>query len=308
MPKEKFIMPPRPAEQPETEFEKKFELRKQYQEQLKTLAETGLIELLPNGDMGFYDINHEQRRIPTYEEILERARAKKEFLEKKREQGFTQLLVVPFGMKLREIADRARDLMLKKHKEGKLKGTNGDKLELDEEMPVWMDEKYQAGDVDISGDLVYDVEKFDKAKHGGKTKQEILGETNGWDIMFIEDMPDLPAEGKGKTVGGRKQLEANKTPEQYLKKMKEDEQYAGESGMTPEAELAYFMHYLQKNNQVIDDWEGSGKTNWNLGGYLKSAGGVCCSFWSRSVRRLRLRWFDSDLHFGIYAVRASVRI
>ena len=54
----------------------------------------------------------------TDEEILERVEANKVFLETKREQGFTQLLLVPFGMKLREIADRVQDLILKKHEEG----------------------------------------------------------------------------------------------------------------------------------------------------------------------------------------------
>jgi hypothetical protein len=258
--------------------------------------------------MGFYDINHEKRRIPAYEEILKRAEAKKEFLEKKREQGFTQLLLVPFGMRLREIADRAGDLILKKHKEGNLRGTNGDKLELDEKMPVWMHETYQGGDADQSGDLVYYPEKFDKEKHGGKTKQEILDETDGWDFMFIEDLPDLPAQGKGKTVGGRKQLEANQSPIQYLEKMRTEKQYAGESGMTPEAELVYFMHCLQKNNQVIDDWDGSGKANWNLGGYFKGAGGVCLSFWFRSGRQLNLSWRGPGGRGGRYAVRSSARI
>ncbi len=292
------------------EGEKTFELKKQYNEQIDTLKKAGLIEQLPSGEMGFVDINGQPRRIPTYEEILERVEAKKEFVEKKKEQGFTQLLLVPFGMKLSDMAEKAKELILKKHRQGKLKGTNGDELELNEDQPFWLAEEYKGGEVDIGedSDLVYFPEKYDQENHGGKTKKEIIEKTDGWDIMFIEDLSDLPAEGKGKEVGGRKQLEANKTPEQYLKKMKEDEQYAGESGMTPEAELAYFMHYLQKNNQVIDDWEGSGKVNWNLGGYLKSSGGVCCSSWLRSGRRMRLFWVGSGLPDDFRAVRASVRI
>jgi hypothetical protein len=283
-------------------------LKKQYQEQIDTLTETNLIEELPSGELGFMDINGEPRPIPTYKEILERLNAKKELLEKKGKQGFTQLLLVPFGMKLSEMIGKARNLILKKYKQGNLKGTNGDDLELDEETPVWMEEKYQGGNADISGDLVYFPEKYDKENHGGKTKKEILEETDGWDIMFIEDLPDLSAEGKGKTVGGRKQLEANKRPDQYLKKMKEDEQYKGEQGMTPEGELTYFMHYLQKNNKVIDDSRGSGKINWNLGGYLKGAGGVCISYWNRYSRRMYLYWNYPDVRNVNNGVRSSVRI
>ncbi len=290
--------------------EKLIELKEQYEDQIETLKKIGLIEQLPNGEMGFYDINDKPRRIPTYEEILERVEAKKEFVEKKKEQGFTQLLLVPFGMKLSDMAEKAKELILKKHRQGKLKGTNGDELELNEDQPFWLAEEYKGGEVDIGedSDLVYFPEKYDQENHGGKTKKEIIENTDGWDIMFIENLPDLPAEGKGKEVGGRKQLEANQTPNQYLEKMKKEEQYQGESGMTPEAELTYFMHYLQKNNQVIDDWQGSGKVNWNLGGYLKSAGGVCCSFWSRSRRRMFLLWNVSGARDGDGAVRASVRI
>jgi hypothetical protein len=290
------------------ELEKSLELEKQYEDQVETLKKNGLIEELPSGELGFFDINNEPRRIPTYEEILQKVEAKKELLEKKKEQGFSQLLLVPFGMKLSDMADKAKELILKKYKEGNLKGTNGDDLELNEETPVWMEEKYQGGNADISGDLVYFPEKYDKEDHGGKTKKEILEENDGWDVMFIEDLPDLPAEGKGKEIRGRKQLEANKTPEQYLKMMQKEDQYAGEHGMTPEAELTYFMHYLQKNNQVIDDWQGSGKVNWNLGGYLKNSGGVWCSYWYRDSGPLSLIWDAPGYRDGGRGVRSSVRI
>ena len=256
------------------EGEKTFELKEQYEDQVEALKKNGLIEQLSNGEMGFVDINGEPRRIPTYEEILERVKAKKELIEKKKEQGFTQLLLVPFGMKLSDIVEKAKELIIKKHEEGNLKGTNGDDLELDENKPIWLAEEYKGGEVDIGddSDLVYYPEKYDKEDHGGKTKEKIIENIDGWDVMFIEDLPDLPAQGKGKEIGGRKQLEANQTPNQYLEKMQKEEQYEGESGMTPEAELTYFMHYLQKNNKVIDDWEGRGKANWNLGGYFKKRG------------------------------------
>jgi len=306
--KEEIVEFLRTREIPETELERKFELRKQYEDQIETLRENGLIKELPNGEMGFLDINGKPRSIPTYEEIRDRLRAKQELREKKHEQGFTQLLLVPFGIKLNEMVDKAKELILKKHKEGNLKGTNGDDLELDEDEPVWLDAKYQGGDADQSGDLIYYPEKFDKENHGGKTKQEILEETDGWDVMFIEDLPDLPAEGKGKEIGGRKQLEANQSPNQYLEKMQKEEQYEGERGMTPEAELVYFMHYLQRKNKVIDDWRGSGKGNWNLGGYLKSAGGVCFSRWSRGDRQMRLRWYNPVSQVGDCGVRSSARI
>ncbi|MCX6744902.1 MAG: hypothetical protein NTX82_05240, partial [Candidatus Parcubacteria bacterium] len=101
---EKFIMPK--TEQPkrsETQerLEKLFELKKQYQEQVKALIATGVIELLPEtGKYGVYDIKGKECPIPSYDEILKRMEAKAEMLEKKREQGFTHLQLVPIGTPL----------------------------------------------------------------------------------------------------------------------------------------------------------------------------------------------------------------
>ncbi len=290
------------------EGEKIFELKEQYEDQIETLKQNGLIKELPSGEMGFVDIKDQLRPIPSYDDILKKVEAKKELLEKKKEQGFTQFLIVPFGMKLSDMIEKAKELILKKYEEGNLKGTNGNYIGIDDDNPVYMNGDYKEGNADISGDLVYFPEKYDQENHGGKTKKEILKETDGWDIMFIEDMPDLPAEGKGKTIGNRKQLEANESPNEYLEKMQKEEQYKGESGMTPEGELTYFMHYLQRNNKVIDDFEGSGKVNLNLGGYLKTSGGVCLSFWNLGTGRMGLGWDSPGGHNANKGVRSSARI
>jgi len=307
---EKFIMPK--IEQPkltktQERLEKDFELKRQYQEQVKTLIATNVIELLPDsGKLGMYDINNQECPIPDYEEILKRLEAKAELLEKKRKQGFTELLLVPIGTPLSFLIDRTRDLIVKKHKQGKLLGTDGQKLELDENQPVYVDDEYQ--DADIKGNIVYFPQKFDKANHGGKTKEELIKETGGWQIEIIEDMPDLPAEEKGKAVGGRKQLEANQSPEQYLKKIQSDKQYEGEALSTPEAQLSYFMQYLQKHDQAIDDWQGKGKACWNAGAFFKGAGLVPCGGWDQDGRRFYLNGDGPDNHYDGSAVRPAVII
>ena len=307
---EKFIMPK--IEQPkltkaQERLEKDFELKRQYQEQVKTLIATNVIELLPDsGKLGMYDINNQECPIPDYEEILKRLEAKAELLEKKRKQGFTELLLVPIGTPLSFLIDRTRDLIVKKHKQGKLLGTDGQKLELDENQPVYVDDEYQ--DADIKGNIVYFPQKFDKANHGGKTKEELIKETGGWQIEIIEDMPDLPAEEKGKAVGGRKQLEANQSPEQYLKKIQSDKQYEGEALSTPEAQLSYFMQYLQKHDQAIDDWQGKGKACWNAGAFFKGAGLVPYGSWAQNAGRFSLNGNSPGYHDVDYAVRPAVII
>jgi hypothetical protein len=232
--------------------------------------------------------------------------ANAEMLEKKREQGFTELLLVPIGTPLSFLIDRTRDLIVKKHKQDKLLGTDGKKLELDEEQPVYVADEYK--DADVSGDLVYYPQKFDKANHGGMTKEELINATGGWRIELIEDLPDLPAEKKGKTIKGRKQFEAGQSPEEYLEKIKTDKQYKGEQLSTPEAQLSYFMQYLQKHDQVIDDWEGQGKGCWNAGSYFKGEGGVPLATWARNRQRFYLYWNNPYRHYDRYGVRGSVSL
>ncbi len=287
-------------------LEKLFELKKQYQEQVKALIATGVIELLPEtGKYGVYDIKKKECPIPSYDEILKRMEAKAELLEKKREQGFTELLLVPIGTPLSFLIDRTGDLIVKKHKDGKLLGTDGKKLELNENQQVYIDDIYQ--DADVKGDLVYFPQKFDKANHGGKTKQELTAEAGSWQIELIENLPDLPAEKKGKTIAGRKQFEANQSPEQYLKAIQSDKQYKGEQFTTPEAQLIYFMEYLQRNNQVIDDWDGKGNSCWNAGAYFKS-GFVPRGDWGRVGKQFALRGANPGYHFDALAVRSSVGV
>ncbi len=310
MEREKFISPkiekPKLSETQER-LEKLFELKKQYQEQVKALIATGVIELLPEtGKYGVYDINKKECPIPTYDEILKRMEAKAEMLDKKREQGFTELLLVPIGTPLSFLIDRTRDLIVKKHKEGKLLGTDGKKLELDENQPVYVEDIY--GDADVKGDLVYYPQKFDKQNHGGKTKQELVAETGGWQIDLIENMPDLPAENKGKTIAGRKQFEAAQSPEEYLKKIQTDPQYANEQFTTPEAQLIYFVQYLRQHKQVIDDWDGKGKGCWNVGAYFKGSGVVPLGRWYRDFKQFSLNRDYPDSHYDYISVRSAVRV
>ena len=84
--------------------------------------------------------------------------------------------------------------------------------------PVWVWDEYESADE--NGKLVYDPKEFSE-NHGGKTKAEILAAAQGksspaWRIVMIEADPNIPRAGKGKQVGGRARIEANKTPKEYL--------------------------------------------------------------------------------------------
>ena len=204
------------------ELPEKLKLPEQYESQKDILEKAGILEKFSSGELGIRGIDNKIYPLPKYEDILQRIEAKGEILKTKIEQGFVKLLIVPFGMKLDDLIEKYGQLILKHHKAGKLLATKkkptdpDEKLELNENQPVWKWDGYN--NADIEGKLVYYPKEFSKGKHQGKTKQEILNQTKqGFHIILIEDLPNIPREGKGKTVKNRKQLEANKTPNEYLK-------------------------------------------------------------------------------------------
>jgi len=312
MPREKFIMPQKveKPERPLTRVEQLFgDLKEQYKTQVKALYEVGVLELMADGDnVGYVDIKNQEKPLPSYDEIIERLESQYELIETKYKQGFTQLNLTAQLIPLSFLTDRVRDEILKAKKEGRLKSTSGEELELDEKQPLYITDEYK--DADINGSLVYFPTKYDEKEHGGMTKEELEDDERllkGYLISFTEDQPDLPAEGEGKTIEGRHQLEANKTPEQYLELLQTDPQYFKESGQTPEQWLTYFMTNL-KQGRVVDDWQGKGKANWNLAGYLKGSGLVSLSVWFRYDREADLYGVPQRTQGGRYGLRSSVNI
>jgi hypothetical protein len=61
--------------------------------------------------------------------------------------------------------------------------------------------------------LVYFPQRFEEA-HGGRTKEELLAAdpTAAWQVLLVEGMSDLPREGQGRVIGGRRQIETGRTP------------------------------------------------------------------------------------------------
>jgi hypothetical protein len=251
-------------------------------------------------------------------------RENKEILKTKIEQGFTKLLIVPFGMKLDDLIEKYKQVILKHHKEGKLfatkeKSTDPDKpLELDENQPVRVWDEYQ--NADTQGKLVYFPKEF-SSNHQGKTKEQILKETNqGFNIILIEDMPNIPRGleegddgniikyGKVKKEGGRKQIAAGGGPKNYLKRFQTDPQYKNEQGMTPEDQITYAITHLEQFNQVIDDYQGNGSASYQLAAYFPADGYVPLAYWYRDARRARLVGYGPGYRYPDNGVRGAVGV
>jgi hypothetical protein len=304
------------------ELSELLQLKEQYLAQVKVLYRSGLLEnLLPTPDhpkpeLGIIGINGQEYALPSYEDVVSRLQdpEKRAFFEKKAEQGFTKLLMVPFGLPLNTIIERYRAILLKTHKESGIKATDGSTLDLDEDDPLYvLDELKQSDNPNTpkNKQMEYYVKTYDgttKEQRGGQYKSEILKDNpdNAWQILLVEDLPDLPAPGQGQTIKGRKQIEANESPQDYLKALKTNPQYQGEQGLTSEANLILWLTHLQENQTAIDDWQGQGEANLLTGQYL--SGYVPYFIWCRDVRRPFLNWSDLDYSVSYYGFRSAVSV
>jgi len=273
-------------ETPESSLDRwlKETLPRSYREQAQTLNRTGLLEILPEtGEMGVLGIDGKEYPIPTPETIEAEIKKNQEKYETKINQGFTQILLVPFASPLDRLIDTLGQRILSHHREGKLLATKinpnepDTKLEVDTNQPVWVWDTWRNSDV--SGQCAYYPQSFDPSHHQGRTKQEILNTQTqnqspfpGWRVLLVEPNMNIPREGKGKTIGGRPQLEANKTPAEYLKLLQTHPQYAQEQGTTLEDWLTLFITHLEKTNEVIDDYQGRGSIAYLMGSFNPASG------------------------------------
>jgi peptidoglycan/xylan/chitin deacetylase (PgdA/CDA1 family) len=301
-------------------------LAQQYEKQIDILRDACGFEL-ESGEVGITGIDGKDYPAPTQEEIAVLVAENRELIEKKKEQGFTKLLIVPFGMKLEYLIGAYQDVITRHKETNKLFAAKKDAsdpneklvpLELDESKPVWVWDQYD--DADVNGKLVYHPEKFDKKDHQGKTKGELLQQGGGWSILLIEDMPNIP-ETDPKTVGGRTQIDTKgsameqflsgkkvPTPKEYLQFIEQETIYSGEQGMTPEDQLMYAITHLEETDQIIDDYQGNGKISYQVGAYFPSSDNVPYACWNRDNRQAGMSGNYPGNRNGHCGVRSTVRI
>lgn len=311
------------------------EFKEAYKNQVEIFARVGLLELLPEcGEMGIRGIDGKEYPIPSKEKVKAEMMKNKEMYEKKMAQGFTQIQFTPFGVPLEKLTTILEQRILAHHKDGKLfatkeKPTDPDEpLELDTTQPLfkwdgWIDPNAPEGQrgADASGKCLYHVKTFDEkdkgSNYGGYTKAQILDiQSNplsnspfpGWEVKLMEPSANIPREGKGKTVKGRKQLETNKTLTEYLNALQTDPQYGMEEGLTNEDWITQFIIHLEKTNQVIDDYEGKGSASFLSGSFNQVSRGLGCAYWSRVGRRARLGRRDPGARDSVLGLRSAVGV
>jgi hypothetical protein len=296
------------------ELVKNLDLFHQWENQIETLRKATILEELTDpDDIGILGIDGKGYPVPRYEDILERITIENiELLEKKREAGFNQLLLVPFARPLDNLITLYKQALLKKHKEGKLFDTDGEPLDLDVNEPISMWEEYK--EADINGKLIYYPQEFSD-NHQGQTKQQLIDLGNAWEILLIEDLPDLPGKGEGQIVNQRRNLktsriplEAGKSPSEYLNILKTDLNYQGEQGFTPEAWFSYALNSLLNRNKQIDNYNHYTRRDPFLpGSYFPNRRLVPYVSWDRGLKR-RLGGHKPDIRATSFGSRVSVKI
>lgn len=292
-------------------------ITRQYESQIHILRNAGILEYLSNHKEGIIGIDGKEYPVPTLYEIAKRLKEKREIIKTKHEQGFKKLLIVPFGMSLDKLIDQYGQILVKHFKENKLLATKekpedpDEHLELGVRRPMFGLGRYW--NADQSGNLVYYPSSFTSV-HEGQTKWQILEqEKQGFHVLLVEDLPNLPGPGKGKKVGGRRQLEAGLAPEEYLQKIQEsgkrkNRHYAHESGLTPEDQIVYSLTHLKETHQVIDDYEGRGRISFLIGAYFPGSASIPYFCWERDYHAASLdkeSWGTRSEGFGC---RTSVRV
>jgi len=269
--------------------------------------------------MGLRDINGVGRPFPNPDQITAEVRRHKEVIEHKLNQGFIRLGITPLGARLSEGNKLVGKKLLELHKIGKLLGTNydesgqprGTKLDLDTNQPLYVWDALEQADE--NGKLVYFPTQFTSQNHGGKTKTELLEDPHnpfpGWEVQLLPATPFIPRAGKGRTIGGRKELEAGKSPNAYLAQLSAETAYANESGQTPEDEQIELLRSLYATGHVIHDYANNADSiNYHLGAWVPSSGNVPYGLWHRDARRAYFSGGDPRGAGVFYGGGSAVRI
>ncbi len=277
-----------------------FPVEREYDSCVSTLNRTGILTILPkSGSIGVTGIDGKEYPMPTREQVVKIFAHNRELVDRKVPHGFDCLELTPIAMPAPLLIDRMKAAILKHAKEGQIYQTrrsSSDPLisvRVNAEKHVWIwDTLRQVLDTD---GLVYFPKEY-SINHRGQTKSEAVNNGYicafpGWSVGLVESLPIMPQQGLGKTLGGRKQLEAGSSPRDYLQTL-QTQAYQGETGKTLEDFITEFLTRLETTREVSND-RLDGNALWLLGQYVKyvkqvKSGLVPTGWWHRDFGRVRL--------------------
>jgi hypothetical protein len=296
-------------------------LKKEYARAIIALNRTGILILVPRSKkLGVIGIDGKGYPVPTQEQLLEVFTRNKELVDRKMRQGFTRLLLTPIAMPIPQLIDLAKTELLRHSAAGKIIQTKRNPYDADISVrvntvkPIWIWDRVRK--VLDTPKIVYFPQAYMKNDHQGLTKEKVIHTSPlcalpGWSVGLIEPIPIMSGQGQGKVMGGRKQLEGNSAPRDYLRTLSTPA-YQGETGWTLEDFLTHFITHLETTNQVSHD-RYDANALWLFGSYIPDlmpkALVVPVGYWSRNVgRKMYLSAHRTANRFKYWVGRSIVRL
>jgi hypothetical protein len=229
--------------------EQVFPVEREYARCMSAITSTGILTLLPeSGRPGVTGADGNEYPVPTREQVEDLFDQNRELVERKVPQGFNRLELTPFAMPAPRFIGLMNTAIIRHAAEGTIFQTRrspSDPLipvRVNKEKQVWIWEPLrQAWEND---ELVYFPREYTQNPHG-RPKSEAVNNGRicaipGWSVGLVESLPIMPEQGRGETLGGRRQLEIGSSPREYLRTMQEDA-YQGETGKTLEDFITEFL-------------------------------------------------------------------
>ena len=275
-------------------------IEREYVRCVNVLNQSGIVTHLSKSEsIGVIGIDGKEYPIPSQEQVLELFAHNRELVSRKVQQGFDRLELTPMAMPTPLLVDRMKAVILQHAAEGKIYQTRrspSDPLRpvrVNPEKTVWIwDTLRQAL---VTDELVYFPQEY-SSNHRGQTKLEVVNNGRicavpGWSVGLVESLAMMPQQGRGKTVGGRRQLEIGSSPRDYLRTL-QTQAYQGETGKTLEDYITKFLTHLKTTHEVSHD-RFDNNALWLLGQYVKyveqvKSDLVPTGWWHRPFGRVRL--------------------
>ena len=296
---------------------------KNYDFQTEVLRKRGVLERL-NEFEGIRAIDGNFYPMPTEEQVVKKFKEKVEKIKLKIDQGFKLPILVPFGVKLSVFVDRVGDTIIDHYTQGKLFAAKRNNNDPDKPLDLDLMKPINIFKENFDEKAIYDPEAFvyNPAGDKGKNKQAKLEESDfpGWQLLLVEDMPNLPTGNSVEKVGGRIRLdckgraikkyiakgETKPSINEFYKAVKTEQMYQGERGMTFESWLAYLLYHLEAKDEVIDTNNENGRVSYLLGAF--SEGYIPFAWWSSSGKKAALSGELPPHRDFVCAPRMSVEI
>lgn len=245
---------------PESDIELLQDLVDQYLvERQRVVTWLGSIDALDERSTELFYGDERLSAMPTHEELREALVASASFYADKYRQGFTRLLVVPFGATIERLTAAYQGSVAECIKNGELLAPDGSSIDFQSASVT--DDEIRIRATDTNGTCRY----VERGKIGeGITKRAAIQAQpfRGWQILLVEDIEaeDLSTVRPADAID---YIDRKKPPilTRFRKERTEcdvlgEGPFIGEIGLTPESYLALADQYLYEHGKVLDT-EGS---------------------------------------------------